>query len=55
MKKTISKLALKRETVRTLVDAELARVPGGFDDGKGTNELAGCAAATQIAAFELKI
>jgi hypothetical protein len=28
MKRTKSKLALKRETLRTLVDADLARVPG---------------------------
>ncbi|HEU4733074.1 MAG TPA: hypothetical protein VFT22_34510 [Kofleriaceae bacterium] len=50
MKKTTSKLALKREMVRTLVDAELARVPGGLDDGKDTFALGGCAAATQVAA-----
>ena len=29
MKKTISKLALNRETVKTLVDTDLSRVNGG--------------------------
>lgn len=31
MKKSISKLALNRETVRTLVNTELARVIGGLE------------------------
>jgi hypothetical protein len=32
MKKTINKLALRRETVRKLVEAELRAVAGGHDD-----------------------
>ena len=42
MKKSIPKLALNRETVRTLVKTELARVVGGSDD---TN----CPAVTKLA------
>lgn len=32
MKKSIAKLTLDRETIRTLVDDELARVVGGLQD-----------------------
>jgi len=41
MKKSIPKLALNRETVRTLVKAEMARVVGGSDE---TN----CPAVTRL-------
>lgn len=36
MKRSIPKLTLNRETVRTLVDTELARVIGGDDTTCGT-------------------
>jgi hypothetical protein len=41
MKKTTPKLVLKRETVRTLVEAELARAGGGLQEN--------CTAVTQLA------
>ena len=47
MKKSIPKLALKRETVRTLVNTELARVIGG-DETACTNVTglaSGCSSA----------
>jgi len=41
MKKTIRRLVLKQETVRTLVKAELAKVDGGLNEN--------CTAMTQPA------
>jgi hypothetical protein len=41
MKKIIPKLVLKRETVRTLVEAELAHAAGGLQEN--------CTAITQVA------
>jgi hypothetical protein len=41
MKKIIPKLVLKRETVRTLVEAELAHAAGGLQEN--------CTAVTQMA------
>lgn len=44
MKKSIPKLALNRETVRTLVNTELARVVGGEETAcpQVTRLLSGC-------------
>lgn len=44
MKRSISKLALKRETVRTLVATELARVVGGEETSctQVTGLISGC-------------
>jgi hypothetical protein len=44
MKKSIPRLALNRETVRTLVDTELARVVGGEETNcpQVTRLISGC-------------
>jgi hypothetical protein len=47
MKKTINKLVLRRETVRTLIEEELRRAEGGHDDPRCTSisiRASGCAA-----------
>jgi hypothetical protein len=49
MKKSIPKLVLHRETVRTLVNTELARVVGGLEDNcpAVTRQESSCAPAIQ--------
>ena len=49
MKKTITRLALKRETVRTLVEAELAHVAGGLN-ANCTNMTGKDSGCTEVAA-----
>ena len=47
MKKSIARLTLDRETIRTLVDDELARVVGGVQDCADITRLvSGCTVST---------
>lgn len=49
MKKPTIKLALRRETLRTLTNAELARAVGGGDVVVGQSNQAVCTAQSAIA------
>lgn len=48
MKKTITKLVLRRETLKLLIDSELARVAGGHDTNCQTRQVSGCPAAPEV-------
>ena len=57
MKKSIPKLTLNRETVRTLVNTELARVVGGMDtECPAVTRLAsGCSSAFHAGSLALDL
>jgi hypothetical protein len=52
MKKTITKLVLRRETIRKLVDAELRTVAAGHEDWCNSKVASGCPPLLAEAAVE---
>jgi hypothetical protein len=57
MKKSLPKLTLNRETVRALVDTELARVVGGVDTNcpQVTQLISGCSSAVHADSLLLNL